>query len=211
METLRSLAVAMVAPALLLASCAAPRPSADALRPETTVVLLPDADGKVGRIIVANQAGSRTLDRAETATSIHDAQTAPAEPAPMAAAEIATTFGDALAAQPPRPLHFVLYFEQGSAELTATSRGELKAVVRAVHDRRSVDTSVVGHSDTAGDARMNLGLSLQRAIAVAALLSAEGIPPEALEITSHGEANLLVPTGDNVSEPRNRCVEVTVR
>ena len=48
-------------------------------------------------------------------------------------------------------------------------------------------------------------------MAVGALLAAEGIDPGALEITSHGEANPLVPTGDNVSEPRNRRVEVTVR
>lgn len=42
-------------------------------------------------------------------------------------------------------------------------------------------------------------------------LAAGGGGPGALEITSHGEANPLVPTGDNVSEPRNRRVEVTVR
>jgi outer membrane protein OmpA-like peptidoglycan-associated protein len=46
---------------------------------------------------------------------------------------------------------------------------------------------------------------------VGALLAAERIDPGSLEITSHGEANLLVPTADNVSEPRNRRVEVTVR
>ena len=32
-----------------------------------------------------------------------------------------------------------------------------------------------------------------------------------LDITSHGERNLLVPTPDNTAEPRNRRVEVTVR
>jgi outer membrane protein OmpA-like peptidoglycan-associated protein len=58
---------------------------------------------------------------------------------------------------------------------------------------------------------MNLQLSLARARAVAALLAAAGVDPASLEITSHGEANLLVPTGDNVPEPRNRRVEVTVR
>jgi outer membrane protein OmpA-like peptidoglycan-associated protein len=30
-------------------------------------------------------------------------------------------------------------------------------------------------------------------------------------VTSHGEAELLVPTADNVFEPRNRRVDVIVR
>jgi outer membrane protein OmpA-like peptidoglycan-associated protein len=30
-------------------------------------------------------------------------------------------------------------------------------------------------------------------------------------VTSHGEATLLVPTADNVNEPRNRRVDITVR
>ena len=174
-------------------------------------MLLPDADGKVGRVIVTNRAGSRTLDRAGDATRILDAETAPTEPATMAAAEIEATFGAALSAQPTPPRHFTLYFEQGSTELTPASRAEFPAIVAAIHEYASVDTSVVGHSDTAGDARTNLALSLRRALAVGALLVAGGIDPGALDITSHGEANPLVATGDNVSEPRNRRVEVTVR
>ena len=206
-----------IAAALLLAACAAPRPLAVAppepAEPKNAVVLLPDADGKVGRVIVSNQAGSRTLERAGDATRILDAGTAPTEPATMAAAEIEATFGAAISAQPqpPPPLHFILYFEHDSTELTEASRGELSAIGAAVRKYASVDTSVVGHADTAGDARANLELSLRRALAVGALLTAAGIDPGVLDITSHGEANPLVPTGDNVSEPRNRCVEVTVR
>lgn len=204
-----------VSAALLLAACATPRPAAVApppsAEPKNAVVLLPDADGNVGRVTVSNRAGSRTLDRAGDATRILDAQSAPTEPAAMSAAELEATFGAALSAQPAPPRHFILYFDQGSTDLTPASRGEFATIVAAVREYASVDTSVVGHSDTAGDARTNLGLSLRRALAVGALLAAEGVDPGALDITSHGEANLLVPTGDNVSEPRNRRVEVTVR
>jgi outer membrane protein OmpA-like peptidoglycan-associated protein len=211
----RPFANATLGATLLLAACAAPRPLAvappPAAEPKNAVVLLPDADGKVGRLIVANQAGQRTLDQAGTATRILDAGTAPTDPETMSAAEIEATFGAALAAQPAPPLHYILYFDQGSTELTPASRSDFSAVVAAVRESASVDTSVVGHSDTAGDARVNLELSLRRALAVGALLAAEGIDLGTLEITSHGEANPLVPTGDNVSEPRNRRVEVTVR
>jgi outer membrane protein OmpA-like peptidoglycan-associated protein len=62
-----------------------------------------------------------------------------------------------------------------------------------------------------GDKSYNYRLSLMRAKTVAALLVAKGLDPSILEITSHGKDNPLVPTGDQVFEPRNRRVEVTVR
>jgi outer membrane protein OmpA-like peptidoglycan-associated protein len=52
---------------------------------------------------------------------------------------------------------------------------------------------------------------LKRARAVASILLGEGVDPSVLDITSHGENNPLVPTGDQVPEPRNRRVEITVR
>lgn len=174
-------------------------------------MLLPEADGRTGHVTVSNDAGSRALDSPGAATRILDAQTAPGEAVTLGAAEIEALFGPALAAQPTPPLHFTLYFEQGSTQLAAESRDAIPTILAAIRERGSVDTSIVGHSDTAGDARMNLDLSLRRAMAVGALLAAEGVDGRSLEITSHGETNLLVPTGDNVSEPRNRRVEVTVR
>ena len=39
----------------------------------------------------------------------------------------------------------------------------------------------------------------------------QGVDPSTLDISSHGKDNPLVPTGDQVSEPRNRRVEITVR
>jgi outer membrane protein OmpA-like peptidoglycan-associated protein len=51
---------------------------------------------------------------------------------------------------------------------------------------------------------------LGRARKVADLLVVQGIDPNILEIESHGEDNLLVKTGDEVREPRNRRVEITV-
>jgi outer membrane protein OmpA-like peptidoglycan-associated protein len=38
-----------------------------------------------------------------------------------------------------------------------------------------------------------------------------GIAPAMIEVASHGEADLLAKTGNNVAEPRNRRVEISVR
>jgi outer membrane protein OmpA-like peptidoglycan-associated protein len=129
----------------------------------------------------------------------------------MTEKEVQALAGPALAALPKPPEQYILYFKHDSTELTRESKVLLRKLIRSIRERPPVDISVVGHSDTVGGKTYNYQLSLKRARAVAALLTAEGMNPSALEITSHGENNPLIPTGDQVSEPRNRRVEVTVR
>ena len=38
-----------------------------------------------------------------------------------------------------------------------------------------------------------------------------GIPPSRIQAAGRGERELLVPTADDVAEPRNRRVEISVR
>lgn len=211
-------ASAAAAAVVWLASCAGAPPPAPAPAPappppeaRNVFLLLPDAEGRTGRIEVSNEAGSRTLDAPRQATRVRDARTAPEPPHTMDEAEIARLFGPALAAQPVPPVHFTLSFKMDSTDLTEESCCEIPRIAQAIRERASADTSVVGHTDTLGDAARNVELGLRRAQAVAALLEAAGISPAILEITSHGEGNLLVPTADNVAEPRNRRVEVIVR
>ena len=70
---------------------------------------------------------------------------------------------------------------------------------------------MVGHTDTMGKKEYNYTLSLKRAMTVAAILRRHGVDASILHITSHGKDNPFIPTGDQVSEPRNRRVEITVR
>lgn len=178
-------------------------------KPRTQVVLMPDADGHVGAVEVRNAMGSQVLDQARQGVQV--SQRGPGTPEVLPDAQIQARFGPAIAAQPKAPAHFLLEFETGSVSLTAASSPVLAKILEAVRERTSVDISVVGHTDTAGSAEVNNLLARQRAEAVAKLLTNAGVDPRNLEITSHGKAVPLVPTGDNVSEPRNRRVEVTVR
>ena len=65
---------------------------------------------------------------------------------------------------------------------------------------------VVGHTDTVGSAKYNLGLSLKRAQAIAAWFRI-GAPDLPIAYEGFGEQALRVPTPDNTSEPRNRRVD----
>ena len=186
---------------MLLAACAG----------KTTVVLLPDPDGTTGGVTVSNEAGTVAMDTANEATSVSGRQGAPKDPAPMSQEEIEKTFSQAVDAQPEPPVHFILYFVSDSNELRLDSRKMLPDILRTIENRHSVDISVIGHTDTVGSKEYNFNLSKKRAESVAGYLIANGVEANSISVTSHGEGNPLIPTGDNVSEPRNRRVEVVVR
>ncbi|MBF0345978.1 MAG: OmpA family protein [Nitrospirae bacterium] len=120
-------------------------------------------------------------------------------------------FGRALGAIPKAPEKFMLHFKHDSVELTKESEKLLPTVLEAIRRLNAVDVSVIGHTDTAGSKEYNYKLSLKRAQRVSKYLTENGVDPNNLEIESHGKDNPLVPTADNVDEPRNRRVEVTIR
>ena len=196
---------------LLAAACATmphtpPTPAASS----DTIILLPDDQGKTGAIIVSGTGGEKILSEPRQAVTV-PAGDAPNEPFVMPQKDVNSLVGPALAALPKPPAQFILYFKHDTTELTKESLAHLDEVVRTIRERAPADVSVVGHTDTMGTKRYNNRLSLMRARAVAAHLKAKGVDLSSLEITYHGENNLLVPTGDEVPEPRNRRVEVTVR
>ena len=69
----------------------------------------------------------------------------------------------------------------------------------------------IGHTDTVGELTNNDRLSAQRAERVKTFLVDIGIPASRIQTAGRGERELLIATGDNVDEPRNRRVEIIVR
>ena len=182
------------------------------LRPgQAQVVLLPDpGDAAVGRAVVSNSVGGVDLAAARESTTVSSGQ-APAPVIVLNEADVNRLFGDVLATLPPAPQQFVLYFRFESDDLTDESRALLPRVLEALKNRPFPDVAVIGHTDTTGTAASNVELGLRRADAIRAQLVQAGISPDVIEVTSHGEADLLVKTADQVLEPRNRRVEITVR
>ncbi len=187
----------------LLAACGGPRGD--------LVVLMPDPDdGGLGRAVVTAAGDSVALIGAGEGTRVSPGR-APTAPAPVAAAEIDRLFRGAIAVRPAAPRQFLLNFATGSDQLTAASRALLPEIVAEVGRRPGADLSIIGHTDTEGDAATNAALGLRRAELVRDLLVAAGLDPARMSVRSHGETDLLVPTLDNTAEAGNRRVEVTVR
>ncbi len=129
----------------------------------------------------------------------------------MSEADVKRVFGDALAALPPAPRHFTLHFRFESDALTEESTALVPEILRTVKALSVPEAVVVGHTDTMGNPGANVALGLKRAISVRNILVEAGLAPSTIEVTSHGEADLLVKTPNNTPEPRNRRVEITVR
>lgn len=175
------------------------------------VLLLPDADGKAGSIVVSNQSGASVISEAKMATVIPSATSAPSTPEPMDDEAIGKNFGEVISALPLSPVHFNLYFKPGSVELTCESKALLLKVQPTIQERQSTDVSVVGHTDRVGTREYNHKLGLERAHLIRNRLVRLGVREEHIEVDSHGEDNPLVKTADEVRESRNRRVEVIVR
>lgn len=193
---------------MVVACATPPKPPPPASR--DIIVLLPDDQGKTGALLVSSTEVERRLDRPGQTVTV-EAGSPPGLPTVMPGQELLAFAGPALAALPKPPARFILYFDHDSTNLTRESQALLQKVLGMIRDRAPGDVSVVGHTDTVGKKEYNYALSLRRAVAVASILRGKGVDPSALDITSHGKDNPLVPTGDQVSEPRNRRVEITVR
>lgn len=173
------------------------------------VVLLPSPDGAETALAVRNQAGERVLDRPYAATNTQalaasfDFHASPDY--------IEKRYAAVLQALPRGPVSHVLYFEPGSDRLTPLSLAELPALRQQAASWQASEITVIGHTDRVGSLAANDALSAKRAEAVRELLIGEGIPAEKLEVAGRGEREPLVPTADEVDEPRNRRVEINVR
>lgn len=174
--------------------------------PKETVVVLPSADGHIGTVVVQRGDNRQVLNQ-PYATSRSDEE----KVVQLSAAEVKETFGTTLQALPARPSAFMLHFVIGTDELTPESKEELQKVLAALKDRPLPDVLVIGHTDTVGEMGWNDRLSLQRAETVKGFLVEIGIPAERITTAGRGERELLVPTADEVDEPRNRRVEINVR
>jgi outer membrane protein OmpA-like peptidoglycan-associated protein len=189
--------------ALLLAGCSNV--------PKTMVVLLDQPDGRPSAVIFTSKAGAQRVDKPGQATGVDAASDKPRDPFALEKSEFDQRFATALAARPEPPVAFNLYFKFDSSELTDESKAQLPKILETMKARPAPEIAIVGHTDTVGTQAFNYELGLRRGLVMKNQIVGIGVDPSKIDVTSHGKLSLLVPTADNVGEPRNRRVEVTVR
>lgn len=184
----------------LLAACA----------PTTRVTLLPQADGRPSAVEVSTrEGGTQRIDQPYQVAEVSrrgriDTDTTTAE-------AVRQQHPQLLALQPPAPERYVLEFEPGTSQLTADSQTRLDEIINRARARAGGEIVVTGHTDRQGSLEDNDRLSLERARAIRSLLVERGFKAELIEAVGRGEREPLVPTDDEVAEPRNRRAELLVR
>jgi outer membrane protein OmpA-like peptidoglycan-associated protein len=177
---------------------------------DNLVVVVPGADGHVGAVTVTDARGQTVLDQPYAAATAGRGATS-TDRVEVTAAQVDAIFGQARNALPKPPVAFRLYFLSDSDQLTPDSKVAFEGVFTEIASRAAADTVVTGHTDTAGTDAYNDALSLERANTVRAMLTARGLKPDSVGVAARGKRELLIQTADQVHEPRNRRVEITVR
>jgi outer membrane protein OmpA-like peptidoglycan-associated protein len=195
--------VVIAAAALVAAGCAC-APVTPAL-----FVVVPGSNGHVGKIVVSSGSSSATIDSAYGAQRVRS--DGRIESAKLSESEVRSIFGPTMAALPGKPTSYTLYFLEGKDELTEASKQELERVFSDLKSRPLPDIMVIGHTDTVGTLEYNDRLSRARADRLREMLVELGIPGDRIQAAGRGKRELLVPTEENVSEARNRRVEISVR
>jgi len=110
---------------------------------------------------------------------------------------------------------FQVYFGLGKTELATEDAHTIRKVMShimttyEIHGREP-EVYVEGHTDSTGSWEANYEIAHKRAISVSKMLIDEGVPESWLHLSDYSEEGLAVPTADEVSEERNRRVEITV-
>lgn len=172
------------------------------------VILLPSADGQASALVLRDERGELLLNQPYAAAQSRGGTNSLYQASPE---EVQERFGAALAAMPVRPSSYLLYFEPGSNTLTPASQAAFVKMRREISERTALEVRVIGHTDRVGSRQANDALSKNRAEAIRDQLIASGVPADSLETVGRGERDLLVPTEDEVDEPRNRRVEINLR
>jgi OOP family OmpA-OmpF porin len=178
--------------------------------PPDKIILLPDPEGKVGAVIVHSATGQQTIDKAYAGVDV--TKGGDIEKTMDSASVVQARYSQLLAARPPRPMTFTIFFLFDSAtELAPESLATVKELKTVLATWPAPQLVVVGHTDLAGTQEWDDRLSLRRAQTVAAFLVKQGIPAGQIETAGRGKREPQVPTADGVPNRMNRRVVITIQ
>ena len=190
----------LAAACLLLGGCAT-----------SSLVLLPDDEGRQGSVAVLEAGGKPTeavIAEGNSRTKLGDPTPASQ---PLGDKGLKAQEAALLIALPPPAKSFVLYFDEGTVAPTAESQSVLAALRAEISSRSGPQVEVTGHTDTVGGEEDNDRLSEKRAEEVLNWLVSQGFDRSLMSAVGRGERELKEPTVDNFSSAANRRVEVIVR
>ena len=101
-----------------------------------------------------------------------------------------------------------VYFDTGSAALTADDQTTLNKAADSMKQNSDMKLRVQGYTDSTGDTAQNIALSKQRSDAVKQYLTSKGVDQSRLNLAGFGEANPVATNGTADGKANNRRVEL---
>jgi adhesin transport system outer membrane protein len=175
------------------------------------ITLLPDEDGKVGRVFVKGANGEEVkLEKAYEATQDGCDKVSP--PVVFTAEEVTQRYPELVAKLPPKARYYRINFALGKDEVLPQSQAIFQTLMEDYRKSVTPEVTIIGHADRVGDAASNLDLSHRRAQAVYDVLTKEGaVKANHIEQAWRGDTEPLPGTEAAKVEPRNRRVEVKIQ
>lgn len=171
------------------------------------VILLPNADGSVGKVTVSDKGKEAVLDQAwqKVETSNIDKKDI------LSKDDVESEFKVLFEGMPKEAKIHRVYFKFDSTEIAGRSIDVITQVVEYIKAGHVLQIDVIGYTDRAGDEAYNKVLSLKRAKKIRELLEQNGIDKEMISLDYYGEVNPIVKTADGVAKDVNRRVEITIK
>jgi len=129
----------------------------------------------------------------------------------MSKDELTARFAKVLAAEPLKPLTYIVYFKPNSTELTEASKLTFQKALKSIKTRSPCTVDIIGHTDTVGAGNLNAKVSLKRAKSIESLVQKSKIKILSLVSKGYGEEDLLIQTKNNKAEAKNRNVEIFIK
>ncbi len=176
---------------------------------KVNVTLLPEEGGRVGVIEFVDSSGKEHLISKAWETLAID-KSGKADSKLLDEKTVMQKYGNTIAAMPPKPLSFMIFFGSESADISSESKKELELAIEEIKSKKASLVMCAGHTDSLGEKEYNRALSLRRANSVVKYLIAHGVDKNIIEARHYGDANPLVKTTSGASA-KNRRVEIIVK
>jgi outer membrane protein OmpA-like peptidoglycan-associated protein len=109
------------------------------------------------------------------------------------------------------PVSYQVFFPLGSTQLSSDDQNAVAQAAQVYKTKQNARITVTGYADTVGSPAANMALSQRRANVVKDLLVKAGVPAAAITTAASGDTGLLVATGAQANEPRNRRVVIVIQ
>lgn len=175
---------------------------------ESTVILL-DNNKTKNAITIASDSSHTTLDKTNTYITLENNSTKTPKVKQISKENLDKKYGNIIKYSKNKPISILYYFKSGTTVLTPESKANLHLIQEAIDKKGFCAVTIIGHSDRLGSDELNIKLSLKRANSMRKYISSNKV--KELKVESYGENDPIIPTADNVAEPKNRRVEILVR